>query len=111
MNTDMKTNRTIRTLRPGAKGTLRLQLKYGRALLCVRYVDDLARGKRYKTVELIVDEQPLRAKAPHAPEDIVNVKIAVSENELRHRAKASGGRWNHARQVWEIGRASCRERV
>jgi hypothetical protein len=45
------------TLRPGQKGTRELLKSYGDQLICVRYRYDKARGKRYKTVELIVDEQ------------------------------------------------------
>ena len=47
----------IRTVRkPGERGTQRLVAEYGERLVCVRYRYDLARNKRYKTVELIVAE-------------------------------------------------------
>jgi len=45
------------TLSPGQKGTKQLTAKYGSKLVCVRYRYDSARMKRFKTVELIVDEQ------------------------------------------------------
>ena len=45
------------TLAPGQKGTKQLTEKYGDQLICVRYRYDSAKQKRYKTVELIVDEQ------------------------------------------------------
>lgn len=47
-------------LKPGQNGTRRLQEKYGDALLCVRYRYDDVRGVKLKTVEIIVDEKPLR---------------------------------------------------
>lgn len=45
------------TLTPGQKGTKQLTKEYGEQLICVRYRYDSSRLKRYKTVELIVDEQ------------------------------------------------------
>ena len=45
------------TLKPGQKGTKKLVAEYGERLVCVRYRYDEARRKRFKTVELIVEEQ------------------------------------------------------
>ena len=45
------------TLAPGQNGTKRLLRQYGDQLVCVRYRYDKLRGKRLKTVELIIDEQ------------------------------------------------------
>ena len=60
----------IRTVRKsGERGTQRLVAEYGERLVCVRYRYDLARNKRYKTVELIVAEDDWRASAPHPQED------------------------------------------
>ena len=42
--------------RPGQRGTLKRVSHYGDRLLCVRYRYDAKTGKRYKTVELIIDE-------------------------------------------------------
>ena len=44
------------TLAPGKRGTLGLVREYGDRLVCVRYRYDKVAGRRYKTVELIVDE-------------------------------------------------------
>ena len=46
------------TLRPGDKGTRKLQAQFGDKLICVRYRYDPKAGMRYKTVELIVDAKP-----------------------------------------------------
>jgi len=43
--------------RPGQRGTQKLVTRYGDRLVCVRYRYDAAAGKRYKTVEIIIDEQ------------------------------------------------------
>ncbi len=50
-------------LKPGEDGTTRLVEQYGTALLCVRYRFDEVRGVKLKTVEIIVDERPLRKPA------------------------------------------------
>jgi hypothetical protein len=45
------------TLKPGQNGTKRLVEQYGDQLICVRYRYDKVKRKRYKTIELIIDEQ------------------------------------------------------
>ena len=80
---------TQATLKPGQKGTLGLFKIYGDRLVCVRYRYDPRRGKRYKTVELIVDEavwKPLRS-----PSELVWVWVAYEEHALRERVKGAGG--------------------
>ncbi|MFK7848438.1 MAG: hypothetical protein AB8G77_24325 [Rhodothermales bacterium] len=46
------------TLRPGARGTIRLVRQYGEKLICVRYRYNPESNRRIKTVELIIDERP-----------------------------------------------------
>lgn len=60
----------------------------------------LAQGKRYKTVESIVDEvdwQPLPD-----PEEVVGVRVIYGEYELSRRVKQAGGVWNREKRVWEL---------
>ena len=56
------------TLRPGQKGTKKLVTRFGDRLICVRYRYDTTRGKRFTTVELIVDESDWTASIPIAAE-------------------------------------------
>jgi hypothetical protein len=56
------------TLRPGQKGTKKLVTRFGDRLICVRYRYDTMRGKRFTTVELIVDESDWTASIPIAAE-------------------------------------------
>lgn len=87
-------------LKPGQDGTKELVQKYGERLVCVRYRYDAEKRKRYKTIELIVDEkdwQPL----PRADE-VVGVRVAFEEYALRQRVKEAGGRWNQERRLWEL---------
>lgn len=51
-----------RKLSSGQKETKRLHERYGGRLLCVGHRHDAAQGKRFKTVDLIIEEaswQPL----------------------------------------------------
>ena len=78
--------------------------KYGDRPVCVRYQDDAAQGKRYKTVESIeetADWVPASASGI-APERIVVVQVAYGETELRQQVKAAGGQWNSAQKVWAL---------
>jgi hypothetical protein len=85
------------TRKPGQKGTKQLKLKYGDALVSVRYRYDEKKRKKYKTVELIVDEHEWM------PNDTpVYVKIAWVETELRIKIKQAGGRWLPEKKLWEL---------
>jgi len=44
------------TLKPGAKGTLKLMALYGHKLVCIRYRYNKKAKHRYKTIELIIDQ-------------------------------------------------------
>lgn len=93
------------TLRPGQNGTKKLLERYGERLLRVRYLYDQAAGRRLKTVELIVESVPWhpRARAPRRRDDeIVAVRIAFHETDLRERAKRLGAIWRPAQKLWEL---------
>ena len=77
-----KEMKTYAHLKPGQKGTRRLVETYGEKLLCVRYRYDEKRGVKVKTVEIIVDEKPLRHPR-YNDDDIVPVSVAFDETELR----------------------------
>jgi hypothetical protein len=71
--------------------------------VCVRYRYDERQRKRFKTVELIVEEKAWDPPAPPAEkEKLVGVRIAVAEVELRERVKQAGGWWDAQRRVWEL---------
>lgn len=96
--------------RPGQKGTRRLSEQYGTRLVCVRYRYDANAKKRYKTIELIVEEagwqpppQPDSLSAP-PPRPIrrVGVRVGFHEKELRQRVKAAGGTWSADERLWRV---------
>ena len=73
--------------RPGQKGTRRLCEQYGSRLVCVRYRYDADARKRYKTIELIVEEAgwqpPLQRETPSTPppKPIRRVGVRISYHE------------------------------
>jgi hypothetical protein len=91
----------LKKLAPGAAGTKRLAARFGNALVCVRYRDDPARGRRLTTVDLIVEERPL--PGPLA------VRIGYGETALRSQARAAGGWWDRQRKPWLLPRAAVRK--
>ena len=120
--------RTVSVRRPGQKGTLGALREYGDRLVCARYLKDDIRGKRYKTLEIIVHEQdwtppPIparpRAKAPGLapasppandpdPERIVSIRLITGGEALRAKVWTAGGRWDSAAKVWRIRyRTAC----
>jgi hypothetical protein len=90
-------------LKPGQPGTKRLLAQYGERLVCVRYRYDPCRQRRFKTVELVVEEEawsePRRIISPH---EVVGVQVGLSEVALQRSIKQAGGRWNPARRLWEL---------
>jgi len=75
----------------GSGGTRNLVKKYGAALLCVRYRYDADRRKRYKTVEVIVDEAPWEPPPP--PESrIVGAPLPSRKPNCADRSRRQAGR-------------------
>jgi len=93
------------TLRPGQNGTKKLLERYGERLVRVRYLYDAGTGRRLKTVELVIAAVPWRPR-PRQPrrsdDEIVAVRIAFAEVDLRERAKRLGAVWRPAQKLWEI---------
>ena len=90
------------TLHPGQNGTKQLLQKYGDQLICVRYRYDKTKQKRYKTVELIVDEQDWSPEFKIPIDKPVHVRIEHRDPTLRDRIQLSGGRWDTTRQAWLV---------
>lgn len=91
------------TVFPGQRGTKKLLTQYGKKLVCVRYRYDEIRKKRFKTVELIVEESGWEPKSKaFRNSDIVWLQIGVKEVEARAKVKRAGGKWDAAEQVWKL---------
>lgn len=91
----------IKRMAPGVSGTRRLAERFGESLVCVRYRENPARGLRYTTVEIIVDQRPF-----NAPEELVHVTYA--ETALRHKVKDAGGQWDQKLKLWRLPRTAVR---
>ena len=88
---------------PGQPGTKALRKRSGDRLICVRYRYDVAQRKRYKTVELIVDEAPWEPPiTPLAPETLVYVRVAWGEAAIARQIKAAGGSWHGGYKLWAL---------
>jgi hypothetical protein len=91
------------TVHPGQRGAKKLLTQYGDRLVCVRYRSDEQRQKRFKTVELIVEEEGWTPFKVSPPADVlVPLRIAPAEGTLRQQVKQCGGRGDPRRQVWAI---------
>jgi hypothetical protein len=98
------------TLRPGQGGTKKLVERYGERLVRVRYLYDKDNG-RLKTVELIVESVPWRPRPRHLrrrDDEIVAVRIAWAETDLRERARRLGAVWRPAQKLWEMSWGSAK---
>lgn len=117
--------RVIKKLHPGQPGSKKLHRRFGDALVCVRYRQDSARGMRYTTVELVVDQAPAVLVAPRAPvipaapttpaaparagrEPMVLIRIGLDETGLREQVKARGARWDRTMKAWYMPGALAR---
>jgi hypothetical protein len=77
-------------------------LKYGDALLCVRYRYDEKRGVWMQTVEIVVEEKAVGPAARYRDDDTVKLIVAFTEQGLRARLKATGGRWDPQDKLWVV---------
>jgi hypothetical protein len=95
--------RTRLKLNPGKPGTKKLMRMYGDRLVCVRYRYDTEQKKRFKTVELVIDEIDWLPRARQVNSNaMVRVQVGIGEKQLQDRVKRAGGRWNAKVRLWEL---------
>ncbi len=97
------------TFKPGENGTKQLLQQYGDQLVCVRYRYDRVKQKRYKTVELIVEEKDWIPAAITRPDRPVKLRIGFNELELRSLVKDAGGYWDSKKKVWVLSYLTAHE--
>ena len=88
-------------LRPGSRGTRKLLAQYGKRLVCVRYRYDERLKRRYKTVELIVDEVAWEPKPPR-PGTLVSVRIRNIGIGLHRKIVAAGAQWDKRKLIGRL---------
>ncbi len=108
--------RTVKTLKPGQKGTRELLTRFGPSLLRVRYRYDEDHREHLKTVELVVQRRSRErgaecrgsrsagGRSGGAPTRRVALRIDWRERDLQQRVKSAGGRWDSRRRVWILRR-------
>ena len=84
-------------LKPTQRGARGLAARYGKKLVCVRYRYDASLRRRFKTVELIVEEREWRPA-----DEVVGVRIEWHEERARRELKAAGGIWDPAIRLWRV---------
>jgi hypothetical protein len=107
---------SLRTLKPGQKGTKELLALHGGTLLCVRYRYDENTREHLKTVELVIQRRPREREAEGrgsrrsggqaavAATRNVALRIGWRERDLQGRVKSAGGWWDPVRRVWILRR-------
>ncbi len=100
---DMRTYRKIKSGQPGTKKLLDI---YGEKLVCVRYRNDVEQQKRYKTVEIIIEESNWNPKATnYQANEIVYVsvdRVELNEIALRQKVRLADAAWNSKLRKWEM---------
>ena len=92
-----------RKVLPGQPGTKKLLDKYGDRLVCVRYRYDIENHKRFKTMEIILEENDWFKDTKRIPANkIIDLKIVYGETYLGRLVRAAGGRWNRKKKLWEL---------
>ena len=96
--------RITKKLGPDQAGAKKLAQRYGENLVCVRYRQDAPTGRRYTTVEIVVDEGPI-AVDNRLP-DVVHLRVAIGEIDLQRQIKQLGGEWDRRYRAWRIAKAA-----
>ena len=91
---------TRSTRKPGQKGTKKLVAQYGDKLVCIRYRYDPRKKKRYKAIELIIEEVDWTPQLK--PQTMVWVKVEWGEVDVARQIKQAGGKWDRQHKAWEL---------
>ncbi|MCF6283077.1 MAG: hypothetical protein L3J28_12905 [Candidatus Polarisedimenticolaceae bacterium] len=90
-------------LKPGQNGTKKWREIYGDRLVAVRYRYDAKKERRYTTVELIVGEDEWQSESlAKNNSDLVGIRVAGYELDVRDKVKRAGGIWRVRQQLWEL---------
>jgi hypothetical protein len=90
--------KTRLVIKPGRRGTRKLMAEYGKRLVCVRYRYDFRLGRRWKTVELIVEDTEWKPR----PKTRVCVRIRSLRWTKKEKLQDSGVHWDKEKQVWRM---------
>ncbi len=88
------------TMAAGERGTKALVEKYGERLVCVRHRYDESCGRRYKTVELVIEDTVWRPALRHGLDDIVYLKLLPDEQRYQRLLRSFGASHDAAQGLW-----------
>jgi len=96
----------VKRIAPTQPGAIKLARQFGDRLVCVRYRHDRSDTYRYTTVELIVDEAPIKMRSTRSPPKIqlVAVRIEPGEAELMRALRTHGAVWDGKARLWYVRR-------
>jgi len=92
----------VKKILPHQNGARRLSERFADRLVCVRYRTDPESGRRFTTVEILVEERTPAAPAPASHPTHQLIRIGWGEGELREAIKAQGGIWVRDRKLWKV---------
>ena len=92
----------VKKIQPHQNGARRLSTRFAERLVCVRYRTDPETGRRFTTVEILVEERaPTAPTANNRPTHQL-IRIGWGEGDLRETIKAHGGTWVRDRKLWRV---------
>lgn len=100
--TNWESTRVVKRIAAWQAGAAKLARRHGEALVCVRYRQDADGRYRYTTVELVVEQSPVRRRA--GLDEMVAIRIGFSEHDLQDRALRAGATWDDRKLVWRMPR-------
>ena len=90
--------KVTKKLSSGSPGAQKLKDRYGEALVCVRHRITLDGKKRNTTIELLVENSPVRRRESPS----IGVQNALGERELQAPARSAGASWSPSARLWKM---------
>lgn len=98
MTNDIGQYKVVKKLAPSRHGALKMAQRYGPKLVCVRHRVDPTGTTRIMTVELIVEQSPIRRRN----ETMVHVRIGFLDRNSRAAAMGAGAIWDPEAKLWRM---------
>ena len=96
--------KVTKKLPPGTPGAQKLLQRFGEALVCVRHRVTPDGEARCTTVELVLEQVPIRSRT----EQLGGVQVGYGEKSLQSQVKAAGGVWDSACRLWKLPQREAR---
>ncbi|MFC3683938.1 hypothetical protein ACFOPI_10070 [Hydrogenophaga luteola] len=96
--------KVTKKLQPRTPGAQKLLQRFGDALVCVRRRVAPEGEARCTTVELVLEQVPIRSRT----DQLVGVQVGYGEKALQSQVKAAGGVWDLASRLWRLPQRTAR---